>query len=420
MSATTPSGGPPTRFFYGWVIVAAVFIQLTFAAGLTFYGLPLFLNTLTKQRGFSVFEVSLATSTFWVASGFTGVVVARLLARFDPRLFVVAGAFVASVCMVLIGYLTELWQLYPVYALFGAGFTCTAVLVANTVITRWFHRRRSVALSIATTGLSVGGITLTPIAARLLKDHTLPSAMTTIAVMFFLGVVVIPVLALRPDPSRMGLAPDGDQVVVTSEATVAPGIPFADAIRSLAFTAITAAFSLGLLGQVGGISQLVKLANERAGESTGTKVVSLLAACSVIGRLTGGAIVSRFSSYRFAICALSIQAIGLSALAFAQSSLAIYVGAVLFGLGVGNVLLLHPLLLAEVFGVRDYARIYGRSAIFVAAGNAFGPLSMGWLRDHGGGYRSAYLMAAGLNVVGLAVYVMRGASAPEVLRGRAD
>lgn len=415
MSDTAHRAGTQ-KFFYGWVIVAAVFIQLTFAAGLTFYGLPLFLNTLTKQRGFSVFEVSLATSVFWVASGFTGVVVARLLARFDPRLFVVAGALVASVCMVLIGHLTKLWQLYPVYALFGAGFTCTAVLVANTVITRWFHRRRSVALSIATTGLSVGGITLTPIAARLLKDHTLPSAMTTIAVMFFLGVVVIPVIALRSDPSRMGLAPDGDPVVVTTAATFAPGFPFVDAIRSLAFSAITAAFALGLLGQVGGISQLVKLANERAGESTGTKVVSLLAACSVIGRLTGGAIVSRFSSYRFAICALSIQASGLAMLAFAQSSAAIYAGAVLFGLGVGNVLLLHPLLLAEVFGVRDYPRIYGRSAIFVAAGNAFGPLSMGWLRDHGGGYRSAYLMAAGLNLVGLAIYVARGASAPHVLR----
>jgi MFS family permease len=416
VSATTPSGGPPARFFYGWVIVGAVFIQLTFVAGLTFYGLPLFLNTLTKERGFSVFEVSLATSTFWVASGFTGVVVARLLARFDPRLFVVAGALMASVCMVLIGHLTKLWQLYPVYALFGAGFTCTAVLVANTVITRWFHRRRSVALSIATTGLSVGGITLTPIAARLLKDHTLPSAMTTIAVMFFLGVVVIPVLALRPDPSRMGLAPDGDPVIVSTTPTVTPGLPFVDAIRSMAFTAITAAFALGLLGQVGGISQLVKLANERAGESTGTKVVSLLAACSVMGRLTGGAIVSRFSSYRVATFALTIQAAGLAALAFAQSSFAIYVGAVLFGLGVGNVLLLHPLLLAEVFGVRDYPRIYGRSAIFVAAGNAFGPLSMGWLRDHGGGYRSAYLMAAVLNLVGLVVYVARGASPPEATR----
>jgi MFS family permease len=406
------------RFFYGWVIVGAVFVQLMFAAGLTFYGLPLFLNTLTKQRGFSVFEVSLATSMFWISSGFTGVIVARLLARFDPRLFVVTGAVIVSTCMLLIGRLTTLWQLYPVYALFGAGFTCTAVLVANTVITRWFHRRRSVALSIATTGLSVGGIALTPIAARLLKDHTLPSAMSTIAVMFFLGVVVIPVLALRPSPARMGLAPDGDAVIATTVATDAPGVAFVDAIGSLAFAVITAAFALGLLGQVGGISQLVKLTNERAGETTGTKVVSLLAACSVIGRLSGGAIVARFSSYRFALCALGIQATGLAALAFAQSSTAIYVGAVLFGLGVGNVLLLHPLLLAEVFGVRDYPRIYGRSAIFVAGGNAIGPLSMGWLRDHGGGYRSAYLLAAGLNLVGFALYAWRGASSPEVMRRR--
>jgi MFS family permease len=408
----------PRRFFYGWVIVGAVFVQLMFAAGLTFYGLPLFLNTLTKQRGFSVFEVSLATSTFWVASGFTGVVVARLLARFDPRFFVVFGALAAGASMVAIGRLTHLWQLYPVYAFFGAGFTCTAVLVANTVVTRWFHRRRSVALSIGTTGLSVGGIVLTPIAARLLRDRPLPSAMNTIALIFVIGVVVVPVFALRRDPAGMGLAPDGDAPVPRSTNAAAPGVEFADAVRTVAFAAITAAFALGLLGQVGGISQLVKLANERAGEATGTRVVSVLAGFSVMGRLSGGVIVSRFSSYRFAISALMIQATGLAFLAFADSTEAIFVGAALFGLGIGNVLLLHPLLLAEVFGVRDYPRIYGRSAIFVAGGNATGPLAMGWLRDNGGGYRSAYLVAAALNLVGLAVYLARGSTSADVVRRR--
>jgi MFS family permease len=411
---------PKQRLFYGWVIVGAVFVQLMFAAGLTFYGLPLFLNTLTKERGFSVFAVSLATSTFWVASGITGIVVARLLTRFDPRVFIAGGAVVASICMVLIGRLTELWQLYPVYAFFGAGFTCTAVLVANTVITRWFHRRRSVALSVATTGLSVGGIVLTPIAARLLNGRTISSAMTTIAIMFFLGVVIIPVIAIRPDPRKMGLAPDGDAALPTSSAspTVVPGIDFGAAMRSVAFVAITATFALALLGQVGGISQLVRLAVDRSGKATGAKVISVLAACSVVGRLTGGAVVSRFSSHRFATGALCVQAFGLATLAFAQTPTAIYIGAGVFGLGVGNVLLLHPLLLAEVFGVRDYPRIYGRSALFVAGGNAIGPLAMGWLRDHGGGYRSAYLLAAFLNVLAMIIYSTRGAVAPAVQRQR--
>ena len=167
---------------------------------------------------------------------------------------------------------------------------------------------------------------------------------------------------------------------------------------------------------MGAISQLVKLATERAGDHTGTRVVSVLAACSVVGRLSGGAIVTRFSTYRFAMVALGMQAIGLSVLAFAHSSAAVLGGAALFGLGIGNVLLLHPLLLAEVFGVRDYARIYGRSALFVAAGNAIGPLSMGWLRDHGGGYRTSYLVAMALNLVGLAVYSARGDVLPNVQR----
>jgi MFS family permease len=383
---------------------------------LTFYGLPLFLNSLTKQRGFSVFEVSLATSTFWVSSGITGVFAARLLARFDPRYFVVAGAFLAGGAMVALGQVTELWQLYPVYIVFGAGFTCTAVLVANTVVTRWFHRKRSVALSIGTTGLSVGGIVLTPIAARLLKDNTLPSAMTTIAIIFFLGVVIVPVLAIRPSPASMGLNPDGVATIENAPLSEPPGAAFETAIKSVAFAAITAAFTLGLLGQVGGISQIVKLANERAGESTGTRVVSVLAAFSVAGRLAGGAIVSRFNSYRFSLCALSIQAVGLALLAFANSTLAIFVGAAFFGLGVGNVLLLHPLLLAEVFGVRDYPRIYGRSAIFVAMGNATGPLAMGWLRDNGGGYRTSYLMAVGLNLVGFAIFAKWGAAQVDRMR----
>jgi MFS family permease len=407
------------RPFYGWVIVFAVFVQLTFAAGLTFYGLPLYLKKLTETRGFSVTEVSLATSTFWIASGLTGLLVARWLARFDPRYFIVVGALIGGASMVLIGRVTQLWQLFLVYITYGAAFTCVAVLVANTVITRWFHRRRSVALSLATTGLSFGGIALTPIAANLLKHHPIDSAMTQLAVTFALGVSIIPVLLLRPDPSLMGLGPDGDQaheLVAGQAAPITPGISFQQATGSVIFAAITAAFTLGLLGQVGGITQLVKLATERAGEATSARVVSVLALCSVIGRLSGGAIVTKFSTNLFALGALGMQMLGLTFLAFASSPAAIFIGASIFGLGIGNVLLLHPLLLAEVFGVRDYAKIYGRSALFVAGGNAVGPLAMGWLRDHGGGYRTSYIVAAVLNMIGLAIFIRWGTTKPDVAR----
>jgi predicted MFS family arabinose efflux permease len=156
----------------------------------------------------------------------------------------------------------------------------------------------------------------------------------------------------------------------------------------------------------------VKLASERVGAPTDTQVISALAACSVIGRLSGGYIVTKVSSRLFAYGALLIQALGLLILSVAQQRGFILLGACFFGLGVGNVLLLHPLLLAEHFGVRDYGKILGKSSIFISIGNAIGPFVMGFARDNLGGYTTAYLLAAVLNVIGFSVFFFKGAASP--------
>ncbi len=396
------------RVYYGWVIVAASFVQLMVTSAFVFYGLAIYLRSLNEQRGFSITALSLAIALFWLANGVGGVIVARYLTRVDPRWFVAGGALVSALCISAIGRVTHLWQVFGVYIVFGASYACTSVLITNTLVTRFFHRRRSVALSVATTGLSVGGIVLTPIATHLLSARTLPAAMDRIALMEIIGVLIVPILLLRPTPESLGLAPDGDARPDVPSPGGPPGVPFLEAIRTVTFVALTVAFMLALLGQVGGISQIVKLATERAGESTGNRVVSVLAFCSVCGRLGGGAIVQRRSTRQFAFVALTLQVCGLGVLAFASTSATVLFGAGIFGLGVGNVLLLHPLLIAEIFGVRDYPRIYSRSQLAVAVGIAFGPLSMGWLRDHAGGYRTSYLVAVAISCIGVAVFAARG------------
>ena len=408
---------PKRRPFYGWVIVAASCFQLTFSAGLGFYGLPVYLRTLHNERGFSVSWLSGATSIFWVASGISGIAIARLLGRYDPRIFIAAGALLGALSIAALGHVTRLWQVFLAYAVFGTGFSLAAVIVVNTVIMRWFHRRRSVALSIATTGLSLGGVILTPIATSLLSNRSLSSAFVIIALMFFFGVLVIPLIFLRSTPASKGTFPDGDvpDHITTGANATPPGVPYDNAVHTPAFYAITAAFAFGLLAQLGGISQLVNLATERAGRGIGDRIVIVLATCSVVGRLLGGAFVQRSSTRKFALAVLGLQGFGLVCLSVAQTSITIYLATMAFGFAVGNVLLLHPLLIAEVFGVRDYARIYGRSQLFVAMGNASGPALAGWLRDHGGGYRTSLLVTAALSAVGLTIYSLRGKVSDELV-----
>jgi MFS family permease len=238
-----------TPRFYGWRIVTATFVMLMTSAGLGFYALTLYLRTLTDERDFSVSSVSGATGLFFVVSGLTGVVVGRLINRGDPRPVIAGGAVLAAAALVALGQVGELWQVYASYALFGVGFAACGLVPSTTLVSRWFHRRRSVALSVSSTGLSVGGIVLTPAAAALIDEIGLRDASWWLAVGFVVGVVPISVLLLRPSPASLGLQPDGDEPIATADGGPAElaGVAYADVVRTRLFRGLTLAWTLALL-----------------------------------------------------------------------------------------------------------------------------------------------------------------------------
>jgi MFS family permease len=395
----------------GWLVIVGLFIILCTSAGLGFYGLSVYLSALNRTRGFSVSSMSGATAVYFVVSGFSGIAIARMLRSVDPRPIVIAGASIASASMFMLGRVDRIWQVYIVYAVFGIGYAATALIVSTTLVARWFDTKRAVALSIASTGLSVGGIVLTPVARNLLRTMPISHATSRIALLYLLGIVPACLIFLRPHPARYGLAADGLRLapLVTGGAPgilpPARGVTYEEAIRSPAFLAITTGFLCALGAQVGAIAQLDKLAHERiTAEGPAGRILSIIAACSVIGRLSGSMLLAKFGGRRFTFAVLALQSVALAILAVAHGAAAVTASAVLFGLVIGNVLLLHPLLLATTFGVRDYPRIYGRSQFFTTLGVAAGPFVYGYLRDHGGGYRTSYLIGAMVSAVGLFAY----------------
>lgn len=401
----------------GWMVVAGIFVMLAASAGLGFYGLSVYLSTLNRVKGFSVSGMSGATAVFFIVSGGAGVVIARMLRSVDPRPIIVAGAVVAAVGLVLLGRVSSLWQVYVVYGIFSIGYSANALVISTTLVARWFHERRAIALSVASTGLSVGGVVLTPLARQWLKDLPLTTATARLAVLYLVAVVPVALLLIRPDPLAYGLGPDGRAAsgpgdAASDGAPVAAavgGAAYADAIRSKLFIAITGGFLLALGAQVGGIAQLVKLSDERITDvGAAGRTVSVLALCSVMGRLLGGVVMERIGIERFTVAILGTQAVALALLSRLEGTVAMFAAVALFGFSVGNVLLLHPLLLANSFGMADYPRIYGRSQFLTTLGVAGGPFLFGWLHDHAGGYDTSYLVGAGLAAVGLAAYLWGG------------
>jgi MFS family permease len=132
--------------FPGWWVVAGCFTVLTVSSGLGFYGLAVYLNAFSKERDWPLSTISLATTVFFVVGGVVGVWVARWIARYDVRLVIVGGGVVGGLALGVLGQVQEQWQLFVVYAVFAAGWAAAGLVPATTVVTRWFHAKRSVAL----------------------------------------------------------------------------------------------------------------------------------------------------------------------------------------------------------------------------------------------------------------------------------
>ena len=389
--------------FPGWRVVAACFVILTTSAGLGFYGLAVYLNTFSRELGWEVSSVSLATTIFFLVGGVNGLLVARLIARFDARWVIVGGGVVGALALLLFGAVSEKWHLYVVYVLFSIGWSAAGLIPASTIVTRWFQTRRAYALSIASTGLSVGGIAITPWAKVLLDRQGIEGAAPWLALIWLLGVIPVTVWLLKPDPAAEGWHPDGERIVATSQAPIIDGEHYASAVKSRFFVFVTVAYVLTLGSQVGAIQQMVKLVEERTDKGAATLATTLVAATSVLARLAVGRIVDRVGAMRMSVMLFAGQAASMVWLALAEGKVVLLAGIVTLGLTIGNILMMQPLLIAERFGVRDYPRLFSRTQFYTTLGTAGGPLLLGWLRDSAGGYRTSYLVAAGCSVVGLLV-----------------
>ena len=396
------------RRFPGWRVVAGCFLVLLVNAGLAFYGLAVYLNAFSKERGWALGSISFAVTIFFVVGGLAGLVAARLIARYDVRAVIIGGGLIAGGSLAVVGQVREQWQLYVVYSVFAVGYAFAGLVPATTVVTRWFHAKRSVALSVASTGLSVGGIVITPVAKRLIDDHGLAASTPWLGLLFAVAMVPIALLLVRPDPVADGFAPDGARLVRGTRPADATGTAFADALRHRFFRAITYGYVLTLGSQVGGIQQLVKLVEDRTDERTAQFSITFLAATSVVARLIGGRLVSVMPMTTFTVAAAGLQAVALAGIGLSTSVVPIFVFIVLFGMTVGNLLMMQPLLIAERFGVLDYPRIFGRSQAVAIIGVAGGPLLIGWLHDVFGTYEWPYLIAGALCLAGTAVLALAG------------
>jgi MFS family permease len=344
--------------------------------------------------------------------GVAGLYIAALLTRFKVRTIMIAGTLLAGLALGLVGMATEVWHVYGLFTLFGMGNAGISLVVATTLITQWFPGpERSMALAVTSTGLSLGGVVLTPLSAYWLNTIGVADTMPMLGLLLVLLVVPLCFLVRQPT---------GSDITTSAQTMDNNAALLASAVSSRFFALMALAYVLTMAAQVGGIAHLYNRVAQITDYQTAAYAVQALSICSIGGRFFGGWLVSRIPIRWFALGNLCLQALGLTCIALAPSGSFAVLAAGLFGLSVGNLLMTQPLWLAEIYPSQIYARVFARANAISVVGVAIGPYSMGLIFDAFGGttYTQAYLAGVTLSVTALVIVV--AASRPSRMKTYRD
>ncbi len=400
---------PMTRLFHGWRMVAVCLIAALVANALGLFGAGVYLHQLVETRGWPTGLVSGAITLFYVVSALLLIPVGGIIGRVGPRAVFAAGTTAMCLGVAGVGRVEAPWQTYLAFLVMGIGWACLSMTAVATTLAPWFERYQGRAVSIASLGASVGGMTGVPILLFGIASIGFAATTTTAAVAGLVVLLPLVWLVLKRRPQDIGLFPDGAAVGHAATTAPAPAWKRGAALRTAALRSVMAGFGIGMMAQVGFVTHQVTFLSPILGPWATSATVSATAIAALVSRLLlsrfADQIDARVTTASVLLCAAT--AFGLQALL--PVPFVVVAASLLFGATIGNITTLSPIIVRREFGAASFGAVFGVASCAIQLATALGPSFYGLLHDACGGYKVPLLLAAALDVVA-SVVILAGRS----------
>lgn len=394
---------------YGCMAIA------TISWSLALFGPSVYLQAIHESTGLSIGLVSSAITSTYLFAAVLQLWVGSAVQHFGPRVALSFGALALAGGVAGLGFVSSIWHAYAAFLALGVGWAFLSTTALTTTLAPWFELHQGKAASTALLGASVGGMLGVPLLLLGITHIGLRATVLCAALIALTVIIAIATLVLRHRPQDMGLLPDGQ--AHADAAAVPASRPQSwtrgAALRTIALRTVMLGFGVGLLVQIGFLTHHVALLLPTVGAAGAAATVTATAIAAFIGRIG----LARYSDHvdvrQTTFGLMLVGAVCLSLMALFPSAWVLVGLSVVYGLTIGNITTLGPIIVRREFGAASFGKVYGTAATGIQLMSAMGPVIYGALYDQFRNYSMTLLLAATLNILA-ALVIVYGARHPLV------
>lgn len=306
-------------------------------------------------------DVGWITGVYTALTMFLGIQIGPLFDAYGPRFLGPIGCAIYIPVFFVLAECREYWHFMLVLGVWGALGAAIISMVGVVVISKWFVRRRGLAIGIALCGSSVGGVVMPLMLQRLLPRLGWTWSIRILAFMLA-GIMTGGALCLQ-QPQLKNPGSDAPERYRRKKAV----LNFKP-LTSGTFIFVTIGLFALEFAIFGVFSLLPSYATAAHFSSdTGFTLVAIANGMSTAGRILPGLAGDYFGHFNILLCMILFTAVftGAILVPFGSSSLgALYAFAALWGFGSGSFISLTPVCMGKTCDTEDYGRYFGVSYIF--------------------------------------------------------
>jgi MFS family permease len=409
--------------FYGWKLLAALWIVVLINLAFPFYGSRVLDTVMISDLDLNRQALGGIFSLFTIMSGIPGPLVAVCVNRLGVRFTMISGSLLVAAGSVLMATVVSsgLVAALAFGIVVGFGVAMGGIISAQAGLVRWFVYKRAFTLAILSSATAVGGFVAAPLLNQVIEfgGGDWRMGWWFIAVLSC-AAAAISALFVKEWPADLGQQPDGMAEDTTSSikkqdtATIRSAVHRTGETWTYRESLSGPVYWLLMFCQMGvscgyvvfiahGLVHLMDLGHTR---EAGSWAIGLLAIVGLLGKGIVAAFGDRIDPRYILAIFSGLFGVGQILVVQADTTALLVAFALCMGIGFGGAVVCLAAVLSNYFGTKPFASLIGLAIAVTTTIGAVASFLAGRLYDSGYGYQGIFYTGAIWCIAGAVIMFM--------------